>query len=101
MNANGNSDAFVLRNVPPEPKPWHGDEPENTRQKVLLTGMDCRPGQLDLFKTDGEATEGTRAERLARLCSPLPSLPPCVGQQTDRSCKQQGEGGGLGNDELN
>ena len=49
MSVNGNSDEFALRNVPPEPKPWHGGEPENTRQKVLLTGMDCRPGQLDLF----------------------------------------------------
>ena len=55
MNANGNSDEFALSNVPPEPKPWRGDEPENTRQKVLLSGMDCQPGQLDLFETDGEA----------------------------------------------
>jgi hypothetical protein len=62
MNANGNSDAFVLGNVPPEPKPWHGGEPENTRQKVLLTGMDCWPGQLDLFETNGEATEKTRPD---------------------------------------
>ncbi len=54
MNANGNSDAFALGNVPPESKPWHGDEPENTRQKVLLSGMDCQPGQLDLFETDGK-----------------------------------------------
>ncbi|MGB7733208.1 MAG: hypothetical protein WBL72_05885 [Thermoguttaceae bacterium] len=54
MNANGNSDEFALSNVPPEPKPWRGDEPENTRQKVLLSGMDCQPGQLDLFETDGK-----------------------------------------------
>jgi hypothetical protein len=55
MNANGNSDEFALSYVPPEPKSWHGGEAENTRQKVLLTGMDCRPGQLNLFETDGEA----------------------------------------------
>jgi hypothetical protein len=60
MNANGNYDAFALSNAPPEPKPWHGDEPANTRQKVLLAGMDCQPGQLDLFETDGEATKETR-----------------------------------------
>jgi hypothetical protein len=25
-----------------------------TRQRRLFSGMDCLPGQLDLFKTDGE-----------------------------------------------
>ena len=57
MNANGNSNEFVLSNVPPEPKPRHGGKPENTRQKMLLTGMDCQPGQLDLFETDGKAVQ--------------------------------------------
>jgi hypothetical protein len=62
MNASGNSDASALSNVPPETKPWYGGEPENTRQKVLLTGMDCQPGQLDLFETDGEAAGETTAK---------------------------------------
>jgi hypothetical protein len=47
----------VLRNPAPSPKPWRGNEPENTQQKVLLTGMNCQPGQLDLFETDGEVVE--------------------------------------------
>ncbi len=25
------------------------------RQRVLFSGMDCLPGQLDLFQTDGDA----------------------------------------------
>jgi hypothetical protein len=55
MNANGNSDEFALANPPPPHKPWHGEPTEQCRQKVLLTGMDCQPGQLELFETDGEA----------------------------------------------
>jgi len=50
----GDSAEFVLSNAPPKPKPWRGGEPENTRQTVLLGGMDCQPGQQDLFQTDGE-----------------------------------------------
>ena len=46
---------FVLSNAPPKPQAWRRSEPENTRQTVLLSGMDCQPGQLDLFETDGEA----------------------------------------------
>jgi hypothetical protein len=45
---------FVLSNTAPTSKPWRGSEPEHTRQKVLLAGLDCRPGQRDLFETDGE-----------------------------------------------
>ena len=41
----------------PSPKPWRGSEPENTRQTVLLAGMDCQQGQMDLFQTDGATTE--------------------------------------------
>jgi hypothetical protein len=44
---------FVLSNPAPQPKPWQGGEPENTRQTVLLSGLDCLPGQQDLFETDG------------------------------------------------
>ena len=55
MNANGNTDGFVLKNAVPTPKPWRAGETENTRQTVLLCGMDCQPGQQDLFETDGNA----------------------------------------------
>ena len=51
----GDSAEFVLSNAPPKPKPWRGGEPENTRQTVLIAGMDCLAGQQDLFETDGEA----------------------------------------------
>ena len=52
----GDGGEFALSNPAPAPRPWRGDEPENTRQTVLLCGTDCRPGQLDLFQTDGEGT---------------------------------------------
>jgi len=51
----GDGGEFILSNAAPKPKPWRGGEPENTRQKVLLSGMKCQPGQLDLFQTEGEA----------------------------------------------
>jgi hypothetical protein len=51
----GDSAKFVLSNAPPKRKPWRGGEPENTRQSLLVAGMDCQPGQQDLFETDGEA----------------------------------------------
>lgn len=35
--------------------PRFDDQP--TRQRVLLAGMDCLPGQLDLFLTDGTETD--------------------------------------------
>ena len=40
---------FVLRNPAPKSKTWRGSEPGTTRQTVLLSGIDCRPGQMDLF----------------------------------------------------
>ena len=51
----GDSAEFVLENAAPKPKPWRGTAPESTRQTVLLCGMECQPGQQDLFQTDGEA----------------------------------------------
>ncbi len=47
---------YVLTNLPPclpesgDPQP----ETESTRQRVLFSGMDCLPGQRNLFETDGE-----------------------------------------------
>jgi hypothetical protein len=51
----GDSAEFVLSNAPPMPKPWRGGDPENTRQAVLVAGMDCVAGQQDLFDTDRNA----------------------------------------------
>ena len=51
----GDPDEFVLSNAPPKPKPWREGEPDNTRQTVFFTGMDCLAGQQDLFETDGNA----------------------------------------------
>ena len=39
---------------PPSQSPWRGEEPERTEQRMLLTGLDCLPGQLDLFETEGD-----------------------------------------------
>ena len=55
LSEEGDSGEFVLSNAPPKPKPWRGGEPENTRQAVLVAGMDCVAGQHDLFETDGNA----------------------------------------------
>ena len=41
---------FVLSNPAPKPKLWQGGESENTRQTVLLSGLDCLPGQQDLLR---------------------------------------------------
>lgn len=40
---------FTLTNTSPRPRPWKGEEPERTRQTLLLAGMECLPGQQDLF----------------------------------------------------
>lgn len=51
----GDGTEFALRNCPATKKPWRASQPENTRQTVLITGMDCCQGQRDLFETDGQA----------------------------------------------
>jgi hypothetical protein len=48
---------FALHNSPATKKPWRGKEPEDTRQALLLAGLDCLPGQQDLFATDGQQEE--------------------------------------------
>jgi hypothetical protein len=46
---------FELNNQPEPPPRWQGEAPApKCRQKVLFSGMDCLPGQMDLFPTDGE-----------------------------------------------
>jgi hypothetical protein len=42
--------AARLAEYQPPHKPWRGQEPERTQQRKLLDGMDCLPGQLDLFE---------------------------------------------------
>ena len=47
--------AFRLENVPFRPAPRPLDSgPDRTRQMRLFAGLDCLPGQLDLFPTDGQ-----------------------------------------------
>jgi hypothetical protein len=45
---------YALTNPPPRLPESLGPQPENTRQRVLVSGMDCLPGQQNLFETDGE-----------------------------------------------
>lgn len=47
------NEPFKLTNDPPKyPKKDYGSN--NDRQTVLFAGMDCEPGQKDLFPTDGK-----------------------------------------------
>lgn len=48
-----NEQEFTLANDPPKPKPVRFENSEG-RQRMLLAGLDCLPGQSDLFRTDGE-----------------------------------------------
>ncbi len=52
-------EGYALTNPAPRLPEWHGSQPENTRQRVLFSGMDCLPGQQDLFETDGKAGPGS------------------------------------------
>ena len=54
MSDNGD-ESFALAKPVSRPLKWRGREPENTRHQTLLDGMDCLPGQLDLFEADGNA----------------------------------------------
>ena len=47
-------DSFALTNDMAKPSPVSDVPPEPTRQTVLFAGLDCLPGQQDLFPTDGE-----------------------------------------------
>jgi hypothetical protein len=44
---------FTLANEAPRPKPQQFEN-KGARQMALLAGLDCLPGQRDLFQTDGE-----------------------------------------------
>ena len=51
---------FELRNDPPRRKPAEFENGEG-RQQMLLAGLDCLPGQSDLFRTDGEENSDRKA----------------------------------------
>jgi hypothetical protein len=48
---------FQLEDDAPRHKPWRGAEHSEETQRVLFTGLDCLPGQLDLFCTDYKEDE--------------------------------------------
>lgn len=50
------SNPFQLKNETPKPKPRSFTTTE-AKQTVLFSGMDCLPGQKDLFQTDGKDTQ--------------------------------------------
>jgi hypothetical protein len=47
--------SFSLVNDTPRPRPLFAAPATKAAQRVLFAGLDCLPGQLDLFQTDGEA----------------------------------------------
>jgi len=49
-----NEATFQLRNDPPAVKRERFDNNNRSQQAVLFAGLDCLPGQEDLFATDGE-----------------------------------------------
>ena len=51
--APGEGERFTLANDPPGLRPTRFENGEE-RQRMLLAGLDCLPGQADLFQTDGE-----------------------------------------------
>jgi len=58
----GDGTEFALHNSPATKTSWRASLPENTRQTLLIAGMDCLTGQQDLFETDGE-TARTGADK--------------------------------------
>lgn len=54
------SEAFHLTNEEPKRTPWGTPESPKAKQTVMFSGMDCLPGQQDLFPTDGKDREATK-----------------------------------------
>lgn len=48
-NGDEDCEAFSLANDPPRVRPQSFGNGEKARQRVLVDGMNCLPGQLDLF----------------------------------------------------
>lgn len=44
---------FTLTNEAPRSKPWRAED-DPRRQQVLLEGLDCCAGQLDLFTEEDQ-----------------------------------------------
>ena len=51
------TEPYRLANDTSAAKPNRFDTSEPRRQMVLFSGLDCLPGQLGLFPTDGSTTE--------------------------------------------
>ena len=49
------------------------------KQRVLLVGMDCLPGQMDLFPTDGEPALDNEPETTCDSCWHQKGAPPSDG----------------------
>ena len=59
---------FTLINDPPRPPRPVGQNNPQCRQKVLLTGLDCLPGQLDLpLPDESPALPAWKTEMLQRV----------------------------------
>jgi len=56
------NEKFTLRNDPPEPKRAPIESSGKRRQRMLFSGLDCLPGQMDLFPTDGQDPEPEHTE---------------------------------------
>jgi hypothetical protein len=52
-------DTFTLANDKQAPKPRQFENNDKARQTVMFGGLDCLPGQLDLFQTDGRDDDET------------------------------------------
>ena len=64
---------FALSNEPLRQTPRRIESNPKTRQQVLFAGLDCLPGQLDLFPTDGYEPEvGDSLESTASVQKPSP-----------------------------
>ncbi|HWB14475.1 MAG TPA: hypothetical protein VG826_34940 [Pirellulales bacterium] len=48
---------FALANDKPRLAPWKPEPPERKQQRMLLVGLDCLPGQGDLFAVGGEGAD--------------------------------------------
>jgi hypothetical protein len=57
-------DSEPFRLVNPRPRVRPSIENNTARQRTLLAGLDCLPGQGDLFATDGELADEPAATPL-------------------------------------
>ena len=55
------NEGFALANNPAPQRQRRFDAGDRPRQKVLFAGLDCLPGQMDLFATDGPRADEKQA----------------------------------------